>query len=58
MRRREEKPMSKTTANVLIGVLVSGLCLGMVKGCRDAEKVKQDKTVPVMNIKTNGRVDR
>lgn len=58
MKRKEEKPMSKTTANVLIGVLVSGLCLGMVKGCLGVEKVKQDKSVPVMNVKTNGRVDR
>ncbi len=58
MQRKEEKPISKTTANVMIGILISGLCLGMVKGCQSESNSKQEKQVPVMNLKNKGRVER
>ena len=58
MQRKEEKPISKTTANVMIGILIAGLCLGMVKGCQAESNSKQGKQVPVMNFKNKGRVER
>ena len=58
MQRKEEKPISKTAANVMIGVLISGLCLGMVKGCQTESSSKQEKQAPVMNLKNKGRVER
>ena len=58
MQRKEENPISKTTAHVMIGILIAGLCLGMVKGCQSESNSKQEKQVPVMNFKNKGRVER
>lgn len=58
MQRKEEKPISKTTANIMIGILISGLCLGMVKGCQAEEKSKQEKQVPVLNLKNKAQIER
>lgn len=58
MRRNEEKPMTKTTSNILIGVLIGGLCLGMMNGCD--KKVKEDakKPLPVLKMKNKSQLER
>ena len=58
MKRNEEKPLSKTTANVLIGVLIGGLCLGMIKGCEKPEKEKGQRTVSMLNLKNKKQIER
>lgn len=60
MKRNDEKPISKTTANILLGVLLAGLGLGMFIGNKREEKsVKQDKKpTTVMQIKQQKKLER
>ncbi len=57
MKRNEEKPMSKTTAYILAGILVIGMCLGMVMGNKKSPKVVK-KAEPAMQLKQQNQVER
>lgn len=57
MKRNEEKPMSKTTAYILAGILVIGMCLGMVMGNKKSPKVVK-KAEPVMQLKQQNQMER
>ncbi len=60
MKRNNEKPMSKTTANILLGVLLAGLGLGMVMGNKREEKsFKQDKKpASIMRAEQQKKLER